>query len=148
MAFASKRDAWLMIVLAASAIMMFVGLAASISTPAPVAEKVGFVLLMLAAAGFVGWIVLATDYSISQTHLIARSGPFVWRVPLAEIIEVYPTRNPLSAPALSLDRLGVRQRGRGMVLMISPADRIGFLAELTSKEPSLRRDGDGLKRRS
>jgi hypothetical protein len=39
---------------------------------------------------------------------------------------VEETRNPLSSPALSLDRLKITY-GNGKRIMISPADKIGFL---------------------
>ena len=57
-----------------------------------------------------------------------------------------PTRNPLSSPALSLDRLRVTHRAssgeRG--LLISPADTAGFLAALAEHCPQLVRTSDGL----
>ncbi len=68
-------------------------------------------------------------------------------IPLAEISEVRPTSNPLSAPALSLDRLRV-QFGRGLVgaVFISPVDRDHFLDELAQKA-GLKREGARLVRR-
>jgi hypothetical protein len=56
------------------------------------------------------------------------------RIPLADISEVHPTHNLLSAPALSLDRLHV-QHGHGLfkAVMISPADRNLFLDDLAQK---------------
>jgi hypothetical protein len=56
------------------------------------------------------------------------------------------TRNPPSSPALSLDRLRVQfGRGWGKAVMISPADRNGFLDDLARKA-GLNREGDRLFR--
>src|SRR5690606_34291240 len=65
----------------------------------------------------------------------------------AAIEEVYPTRNPLSAPAWSLDRLAVRYRTgqrRGLAL-ISPARQDAFLS-LLGERAGLRREGAELRR--
>ena len=48
---------------------------------------------------------LSTCYRITATELLVRSAFFRWRIPLVQIVEVFPTHNPLSSPALSLDRL-------------------------------------------
>lgn len=65
---------------------------------------------------------------------------------MGEISEVRPTHNPLSSPALSLDRLHV-QYGPGFLkaVMISPADREGFLEDL-AQQAGLKRAGDRLAR--
>ena len=68
------------------------------------------------------------------------------RIPFADLSEVRPKSNPLSAPALSLDRLRVRfGRGAFRALMISPAARDLFLDELARKA-GLKREGDRLFR--
>jgi hypothetical protein len=75
-----------------------------------------------------------------------RGGPFRWRIPLAAIVSVTPTRNPLSSPACSLDRLRITHRGprgeRG--LLVSPASKTGFLDALARRCPELSRTTDGL----
>jgi hypothetical protein len=47
--------------------------------------------------------------------------------------------DPLSSPACSLDRLLLRYGSRR--IMISPADKIGFLAELQLRCPRVRQIG-------
>ena len=69
-----------------------------------------------------------------------RSGPFRFRVPLGEVISVEPSRNPLSSPACSLDRLLIRY-GRRQI-MVSPKDRLAFLDALARRGSQLVRDGD------
>jgi hypothetical protein len=68
------------------------------------------------------------------------------RIPLGDIVEVRPTRSPLSSPALSLDRLHIRfGEGFFKAAMISPADRQELLGELAARA-GLQRDGDRLVR--
>jgi len=79
------------------------------------------------------------DYEITETELIARCGLMRWRVPLAEIQEVRPTRNPASAPAWSLDRLRIDylKGARPRVLLISPPDKVAFMRDLADAAPGL-----------
>ena len=60
---------------------------------------------LLASAALVLWVLLRTVYRLENDALAIRSGPFAMRIPLASITGIRPTRNPLSSPALSLDRL-------------------------------------------
>jgi hypothetical protein len=50
---------------------------------------------------------------------------------------VVPTRNPLSSPALSLDRLRI-EYGQGRAIMISPADKGPFLRALEERRMAVR----------
>lgn len=146
--FPSKRDAWLVGVLLAGLGISCASLTASLLAPEPVpAGIVPVVAILAAAALFVAWIWRATDYTLTSSELLIRCGPFRWRVPLAEIEEVNPTRNPLSSPALSLDRLEVVYR-RGRVLLISPQDKNRFLRSLVNRAPHLALRGDHVLRRS
>jgi hypothetical protein len=90
----------------------------------------GLGLTALLGLGLPLWLLFSTGYTLEPTVLRVRSGPFSWKVPLADIRSVRPTRNPLSGPALSLDRLKIEHAGGW--LMISPADKEGFLRELES----------------
>jgi hypothetical protein len=91
-------------------------------------------------------LVFPLRYGLDDTHLIVRFGLCRKLVPLADISEVHPTRNPLSSPALSLDRLHV-QYGQGVfkAVLISPAGRDRFLDDLAQRA-GLKREGDRLVR--
>ncbi len=78
------------------------------------------------------WTLLGTYYVIDATHLVVRSGPFYWTIPLREIRSVRPTQDVRSGPALSFDRLRV-EFGAGRVLLISPRDKDAFLADLARR---------------
>ena len=95
--------------------------------------------------GLALWGCYRTRYEVAPPDLRVCFGPFRTTVPLDTIVEVFPTRNPFSAPAPSLDRLQVNYRRksgtRGMVL-IAPKDKEGFVRDLAIAEPKLRRAAD------
>ena len=75
------------------------------------------------------WLVLSTHYTLGDGELLVRSGPLKWRIRVADITSVTETSNPLSSPALSLDRLCI-QYGHYETLMISPRDKPKFITDL------------------
>lgn len=67
-----------------------------------------------------------THYTVANGTLRVVSGPFRRTIPLSDITGVEPTRNPMSSPALSMDRLKVSY-GKKKFILISPEDKAGFL---------------------
>jgi hypothetical protein len=88
-------------------------------------------------------------YEITPSTLLVRSGWMRRQIPLASIQRVFPTHNPLSAPALSLDRLQVEYtQGRlRRFVLISPRDTLSFLRDLAERAGELEVQGDQLIRR-
>ncbi len=129
--FSSKVDLWLGASIGLSALAAIAAALYVISIQAPGRWMIAAFVGLLGGA-FPLWILGSTRYALTGSELVARSGPFRWTIPIAEIRAVEPTRNPLSSPALSLDRLAISY-GRGQSLMISPRDRTGFLAALDSR---------------
>ncbi len=74
-------------------------------------------------------------YTLKADHLHIQAGLLHDKVPYTEILEATPTRNPLSAPALSLDRVKIHLAKGSFpgYKLISPAQKDKFLAELTSR---------------
>lgn len=141
----SKVDGWLIPLLALppiSATIVCVSLAVS---GKPGAALMGALILAFVAALYLG-LIFPLRYGVGNEELTIRSGVCRKRIPLENITEVRPTRNPLSSPALSLDRLHV-QFGTGLLgaVMISPDDREAFLADLAAKA-GLSQDGGRLFR--
>jgi hypothetical protein len=94
--------------------------------------------------GVLLWGCYRTRYEISPPDLVVRFGPFGSRLPLDALEEVSPTRNPLSAPAPSLDRLRINyrtQRGALTYALVSPKDKEAFIRDLAAAAPGLRRTG-------
>jgi hypothetical protein len=75
------------------------------------------------------WTVLGTDYTIDDDSLRVRGGPFRWTIRLQDIRSVTPSRNPVSSPALSLDRLRI-DYGQDRFLLVSPKDKEAFVRDL------------------
>ncbi len=134
MRYPSKRDAWLVLViwLAIGGTMAASFGASRALPPIEAAFALGASVLVVA---FMLSVLYGTFYQFEGDTLRIRSGPFRMNVPLAEVRAVTPTRNPLSSPACSLDRLRIEYGTRSV--MISPADKEGFLATLRARCPLL-----------
>jgi hypothetical protein len=130
----SKVDWWMWVVVGIGAVAIF---ASSVSllvmSPQDGFPTIWVALAQLLLAVFMAWIVFSVSYAINSAALVVRAAFFRWHIPLDRITEVYPTRNPLSSPALSLDRLRVNYRlisGKARWVMISPREREAFLDDL------------------
>jgi hypothetical protein len=139
MTFPSKRDAWLSIViwtgtaacLGASALILWTGNGGILDAFPPV--------VLTATAGLLLWVLYGTRYTFSAGVLDARCGPFRFRVPLDDVTSAEPSRDALSGPACSLDRLLIHYGHRR--ILVSPRDREGFLEALVRYGTGLVRDG-------
>lgn len=80
------------------------------------------------------------SYEITDRELIVRQGWLRWRMRLDRIQALKATRAMWSSPALSLDRIEIRT-DRGLWLMVSPADRAGFIQALRARVPGVRLEG-------
>lgn len=127
--FQSKVDRWLAAVLIIALLMMLASLLAM--TTEVLREPMLIIAIIAVVLGIVliAWVGLATYYEIDRTELKVVSGPIRWHVPLGEITAVEETRSPLSAPALSLDRLRIRY-GDNRSIVVSPRDKAKFIRRL------------------
>ncbi len=124
--FKSKIDRWIFVLLIGVIIVQIVAVgSAAIQAGDPLATT-GLIFLMIAVVGLMVWLLVGTHYTVDRGVITIVSGPFRWKVPVDQITSVTATRNPLSSPALSLDRICIRY-GKRRRIMISPADRAGFL---------------------
>ncbi len=148
----SKRDLWLMLIVWMLPPLMIFSLVAV----AMDSEEAAFwvralaIIFFTAFTAFSIWLAVLphqTFYELGSDFLEIRVGPFSHRISLGEITEAYPTRNPLSSPAWSLDRIQIRYSSSRFGALISPDNKIRFLAELESLAPQLERDGNRLRKR-
>ena len=74
------------------------------------------------------WPVFNTRYSIQNDTLTIRCMFLKWVIPLANIQQISKTSNPISSPALSLDRLKIEyiQEGKIKHVLISPRNSQQF----------------------
>ncbi len=124
--FKSKVDRWLFLLLVASividiAAMLFI----AVSVRDPLIAGVSIIVL-LATAVLIVWILVGTHYTVDKEILRIVSGPLRFKVRLVDINFVTATRNPLSSPALSLDRLLINY-GNNRKVMVSPGDKRRFM---------------------
>ena len=148
MIYRSKKDWWLVAIIAVVAViaaLQFVWGIYNLLAPNGKAQ-VGWIMILVSAV--TGAVLLGLlyplYYQITSSDLNIRSGFLRWRIPLASINEVRPTSNPLSSPALSLDRLRVdyRRDGKTKFILISPEDKAGFMRELARSEAGLEVRGE------
>jgi len=143
--FRSKIDRVVLGVLGTATLLaLAVAVTVAVLAPSP-AEKALVLGGWAAFATAVAWLLRSTRYVIEEVRLLVRSGPFVWRIPYEAILAVLPSTSPLSAPALSRDRLEIRGKGN-RTLLISPRDREEFLGALLDRCPHLVRVGPILRR--
>lgn len=145
MVFESKRDAWIVILIWGGALLCASAAVQQFTAPLNPLSTI-MLALFAGAAVFMLWVLYGIDYTLSVDELLIRCGPLRYRVPLAAIDSVHPSRNPLSSPAASLDRLLIRYNGQRRQILISPTPRADFLRELRQRCPQLDPDGDGLAR--
>ena len=82
------------------------------------------------------WLLLDTNYTMTEDELRVRSGPFRWRIALGDVREVSPSRSWISSPALSLDRLRIRY-GAGRSILVSPREKQRFVDSLRQRCPAV-----------
>ncbi len=124
--FNSKVDSWLLMILIISLLIDIGAIIFVFLTVLETVVMIGVSVTLLLAAILIASILVATYYTVDRTTLKIVSGPIRMRVRLDEINSVKATRNPLSSPALSLDRLMINY-GKNRKVMVSPADKRGFL---------------------
>ena len=146
--FEPKRDAWIVALIWAGALFCAYGALIQFTSPGPFLLKVAVLLFLGSAAVFMVWILYQIDYTLTDDNLVVRCGPIRYGVPLASIDSVRPSRNPLSSPAPSLDRLLIKWNDGRRKIIISPARKTDFLRELDRRCAQLRMEGDTLVRTS
>jgi hypothetical protein len=131
--FAPKFDWWLIALIGVVLVVPIVSILFS-----PDFYKAPWILLLgLVPHAIVFTLVLPLRYIMKGDHLLVQSGFIRYRIPYVEVTEVKPTHNPLSSPAMSLDRLRI-QYGKKW-LMIAPADKQAFVNELNRRVEASKR---------
>ena len=76
--------------------------------------------------------IFSTYYVVENSTLVIKSLVFHWKINIDDIIQIEPTHNSLSSPALSLDRFKISymKNGRMTSIMISPKEKEDFISTL------------------
>ncbi len=94
--------------------------------------NVGLVTVLVGSA-LPLWMLFATFYRLESDRLVARSGPFRWRVNYSDIRSVKRCKTLLAGPALSFDRLLITYGDYNVFLVISPISPDAFQKALESR---------------
>ena len=137
MRFESKRDMWMVVLLRVMPLVVLAVVATAWydnhrDMRGPIA---GLIVLLVIEVFFFEAIMRSTYYEIDQTTLVIHSSIFKWRVPIASIRRITPTRSALSSPALSLDRLRIDYGKR--FILVSPENRARFIEALRTINPAI-----------
>lgn len=127
----SKVDTWLGLVLVGSAAACLFAFVIAVGSGSALAIALVLPSVVL-GAGLPLWLLASTNYTLSDSKLFVKCGPFKRDIPIAQISSIRATSNPLSSPALSTDRLQI-DYGRGQSIMISPKDKEEFLRDLETR---------------
>jgi hypothetical protein len=150
MRYPSKKDSWIVFVIVAPGVAL--------------AGTAVYHLFVLGAENHITWLITGIAafygatiwtlaypvyYEITASDLFIRCGWLKFQIPLSTIDMVRPTRNPLSAPAWSLDRLRIdyRKNDKNRLALISPENKSRFLSELVERVANLERQGDRVVRK-
>ena len=149
MLYRSKKDWWLVALVCSALSLPFVlGIYNLLAVGGN--REAGWYLLFVGtlSGAVVLWLTYPLNYEVTDTTLIVRSGFMRKEIMLSAIEEVGPTRNPLSAPAWSLDRLYVKYRDgeRKSVTLISPEEKAEFMLEVTVRGEGLELRGERVVR--
>lgn len=98
--------------------------------------SIGPILLLLPSI-FIGYHFVSTYYEIGNGVLRVKSGFLVNRsIPISSITKLEATKNPISAPATSFDRLEVFYNKYESVI-ISPKGKRAFIGHLKQLNPQI-----------
>ena len=98
------------------------------------------VVIQLLVMVIAGILFSRTYYIIEGDELLIRLWFFQYpSINIHDIRSVKKSKNPISAPAASLDRLAIRYGKMGFQL-ISPKDKVGFVRALLAVNPQLETD--------
>lgn len=124
MYFSSKRDFWL-------GLLIWIPIIAVSFLTFRVEGNISKVI-MVSVIIFIGWVWFGTGYYVGEETLKIISGPFRWKIYIKDIVSINETHNPLSSPALSMDRLIISHGSTGFSI-VSPKDKDEFIEMIKGK---------------
>lgn len=131
MYFPSRKDKWITVII--WGITLF-----SIISPIVNQEVISLVFL-LPLSGLLLWFWFSTGYFIENGIIKIRYGPIRLKVPIKNIQIIKKKKNPLAAPALSIDKIELVS-GRFDVISISPKNQEEFLKRILEINDSVKLD--------
>lgn len=142
--FHSKIDAWLaVVVLGGSLLLILVPLWEwRYNSNNSLSKKLLTTILTVPFSLLLLLPLVNTKYTLTDNQLIVHNGFYSSSIDLIDITSITPTRNAVSSPALSLDRIEIQYvdaDGNNSTL-ISPKDNQVFYQALQKRNPNLKKD--------
>jgi hypothetical protein len=138
--YASKKDWWLMVIIATAGLALAGAAAYQVSTNG-LTHPASWILLLCLLFYLAVVLIFAypVSYQIRPPDLLIRAGLTCSHITLSSIKTVKPTKDPASAPALSLDRLRIDylKKGKPTFSLVSPKDKAAFLKNLVQSTDGL-----------
>lgn len=143
MIYRARKDLWVTYFIAVTAILMS-GAGMVMSVLAVIEREYALLIpasMLLVVAGMLLWAFTSTTYELSSGELNIKSGPLRWRLSLDDVEEVRLVES-LGTPGWSLgwslNKVGIKPRGRALWYWIAPEEKVAFLAELRRYRPDLK----------
>ncbi|GEN85220.1 hypothetical protein SLU01_35320 [Sporosarcina luteola] len=143
MYFPSKKDLWFGLIIWGFVVFL---IAAYVFGGEPIGMQfitynsiAGYILSVL-IIGLLLWFWFGTGYKIEGGFIKIKFGPLTSKVKIADITKLSAAKNPLSAPALSIDRIEILY-GKYGIALVSPKNRVQFIKTLLGESPGIEVDG-------
>ena len=133
MYFPSKKDTWLALIIW--------GVTLSMGWQMITYKSVVGYIIGLLTIGLILWLWFGTGYKIEEGLIKIRCGPFRNTVKIEEIKRLNATKNPLAAPALSIDRIEIHY-GKYEIAIDSPKNVAEFIRILLTKNQYIQGDNN------
>ena len=96
------------------------------------------VCIILLVIAFIAHLFLTTYYQVNGSTLRVKSGFVVDKtIKIDSITQIKETNNPISSPAISIDRIVISYNKYDSVI-ISPKEKKAFINHLTQINPNIR----------
>lgn len=132
MYFPSKKDIWIIII---NWIVIF-----ACFTPLFLKRDYETLFFTLPLAIFLLLCFFKTGYRIDEKTLIIHNGLLKKKVSIKDIEKMKRTQNPLTSPALSLDRIEITSHSHNGILLVSPKNKRKFISLLKEANPDIKID--------
>jgi len=135
--FSSKVDGWLIPIMVLSVGGLVAAFIAVLIEPAPWPIQLLLGVVTVVVTLLLLSVFRNTHYTVAGDSLRIVSGPFKWNIAVTDIGDIVPSRNPLSSPALSIDRLRI-SLGKRKFILVSPEDKDGFIRAIEQAQQETR----------
>lgn len=143
MYFPSKRGVWMTVILWGCAFLLivvpFFNPELGVWMTPKFLDKHWIQIIVLCPLGiFLLWIWFKTGYKIEGNSLTIMYGPIKKEIKIEDVESIRETKNPFTAPALSMDRIEINY-AKYKTVTISPKDKTEFLRLLLKQNPNIKR---------